>query len=68
LEKPVLNGEKMGLEFLGGGGKVIVRGEDCGVVGVGGCGGVRGVGMSAVYRRYKSGPRTLSWGNRRGLG
>jgi hypothetical protein len=42
LEEPVLDGEKMGLEFLGGGGRVIVRGENCGVIGVGGCGGVRG--------------------------
>jgi hypothetical protein len=33
LEEPVLDGEKMDLEFLGG--------EDCSVVGVGGCGGVR---------------------------
>jgi hypothetical protein len=62
LEEPVLNGEKMGLEFEGGSGRVNVRDEDCSVVGVGGYGGIRGGGNVSCIKEVQERPEDTALG------
>jgi hypothetical protein len=62
LLEPGLDCVEVDLELLRGCGGVTVRGDNGCVVSKGGYGYCLGCWKSAVYMRYKNGPRTLPWG------